>query len=393
MKRRGFILIALGLIALVLLGLGLFLALSPETAKGQAALDRKNLTTIDFLDVGQGDSILIRSPEGKTALIDAGPSKDVVPLLRKLGVTSINLVAVSHHHADHFGGMDDVIRAFRPKYFLASNSSHATPAYLKLLSLVRDSGMTAIFPTDASRKIELGSVVLTVLPQPPENHQDENDNSIALRVQHGAFLVLLTGDSEARERAFWEANVPELVQNCTVLKLAHHGSRNGTDDRWLEIVRPKLAVASLGAANEYGHPHGQTLDLLDQRGIPLLRTDRDGTVEVVSDGKRWEIVGRPELARGPPDKSLEAQERDGKVTKEAKVTKVTKVTKEAKVTDRLIDLNSASLQELESLPGVGSVLARRIVEGRPYRTVDDLLKVKGIGEKRLAEIRLLVKVR
>jgi competence protein ComEC len=371
MKRLNLLLVALGLL--------LFPACSPT--QGQPALNRKNLATIDFLDVGQGDAILIQSPEGKTALIDAGPSKDIVPLLRNLGVTSVDLVAVSHHHADHYGGMDDVIRAFHPRFFLATHSSHTTPAYLKLLTLVRDSGLTAIFPTDATRKIELGSVVLTVLPQPPENHQDENDNSIGLRVQHGAFSILLTGDSEARERAFWEANVPELVQNCTVLKLAHHGSRNGLDARWLGIVRPKLAVASLGMANEYGHPHAQTLALIDQRGIPLLRTDRDGTVEVMSDGKRWEVAGRRELVRGTPDKPLEAPGRDGKITKEAKGS------------DRLIDLNSASLQELESLPGVGSVLARRIIEGRPFQAVEDLLGVKGIGAKKMAEIRLLVRVR
>src|SRR3954464_11997017 len=119
-----------------LLALGLALAVGPAPAQHSPEAVRPAVATIDFLDVGQGDAILIRSPEGKTALIDAGPSKDIVPLLGKLGVTSIALVAVSHHHADHYGGMDDVIRAFRPRFFLATNSSHTTPAYLKLLTLV-----------------------------------------------------------------------------------------------------------------------------------------------------------------------------------------------------------------------------------------------------------------
>jgi competence protein ComEC len=147
----------------------------------------QDTATIDFLDVGQGDAILIRSPGWKTALVDAGPSKEVVPLLRERGVRSIDLVVVSHHHADHYGGMDDVIKTFRPRFFLATDSSHTTPHYLKLLTLVRDSGIQAIFPTNRPRKIELGSVVLTVLPQPPENVEDENDNSIGVRVQHGSF--------------------------------------------------------------------------------------------------------------------------------------------------------------------------------------------------------------
>ena len=202
--------------------LALCLPAAPATAQDRSETTHDKTATIDFLDVGQGDAILIRSPEGKTALIDAGPSKEIVHLIRERGVKSIDLVVVSHHHADHYGGMDAVIKTFRPRFFLATDSSHTTPHYLKLLRLVRDSGITAIFPTTSPRKIELGSVVLTVMPQPPENLEDENDNSIGIRVQHGSFSTLLTGDSQAEERAFWERHVPDLIQNCTVLKLAHH---------------------------------------------------------------------------------------------------------------------------------------------------------------------------
>ena len=197
---------------------------------------------------------------------------------------SIDLVAVSHHHADHYGGMEAVIRAFRPRLFLATSSSHTSPHYLRLLRLVRDSGMQAVFPTATTRRINLGSVVLTVLPQPPEDKAEENDNSIGIRVRYGDFSALLTGDSEAGERAYWERHAPQLIRGCTVLKLAHHGSRNGTDARWLGLVGPQLAVASLGRGNEFGHPHPETLALLARHRIPLSRTDLDGTVTVVSDG-------------------------------------------------------------------------------------------------------------
>ena len=133
----------------LVVALGLLLAPSPATAQEKPALDPNTTATIDVLDVGQGDAILIRSPEGKMALIDAGPRKAIVPLLRKMGVKSIDIVVVTHHPADHYGGMDDVIRAFKPKIFLATDSTHTTPTYLKLLTLVRDSEMQAIFPTDA----------------------------------------------------------------------------------------------------------------------------------------------------------------------------------------------------------------------------------------------------
>jgi competence protein ComEC len=204
---------------------------------------------------------------------------------------------------------------------------------------------------------------------PPFDH-----NSIGIGVQHSSFSVLLTGDGEVRERALWEENVPDLIRDCTVLKLAHQGSRNGTDARWLGIVRPHLAVASLGKENGYGHPHPQTLALLARHEIPLLRTDLDGTVTMVSDGKVWEVSSHKSIARGPPDPG----ERLKRV---------------AKTDGQLIDINTATEAELESLPGVGPLIARKIIDGRPYGSVDELLQIKGIGIKRLAEIRPLATAR
>jgi beta-lactamase superfamily II metal-dependent hydrolase len=267
---------------------------------GQPPLAGSSRVNVAVLDVGQGDAILIRSPEGKTALVDAGPSHDVVRALREQGVTALDLVVVSHHHADHYGGMAEVIKAFAPRVFLASDSSHTSAHYLKLLELVRDRKIQAIVPGDSPRKVALGSVELTVFPQPPEDPHEENNNSVGLRLRYGNFSVLLPGDAEEPERSWWERVVPELCADATVLKLAHHGSRNGTDARWLALVRPRLAVASLGAGNEYGHPHPETLALLEQRKIPLLRTDKDGTIVIQSDGKQWQYSSHPELSRPAP---------------------------------------------------------------------------------------------
>ena len=359
----------------VALAIGLALVVGPAEAQ-QPRTPRASVATVEFLDVGQGDAILIRSPEGKTALIDAGPHKDLAAeLLRRRGIKSLDLVVVSHHHADHYGGMEEVIREFKPRVFLASASSHTTPRYLRLLELVRDRGIQAIQPTDRPRRIELGSVVLTVFPQAPEDRSEENNNSIGIRAQHGSFSVLLPGDAEQAERRWWERTVPRLCAGCTVLKLAHHGSHNGTDAPWLEMVKPELAVASMGKGNDYGHPSPQTLALLARLGIPLLRTDVDGTVTIESDGERWSVVSHKLAARGPPTaKARSNPNREGK----------------PRPGGARINVNTATLAELEALPGIGPVIARRIIEGRPYRSVDDLDRIKGIGKKRLEEIRPLV---
>jgi beta-lactamase superfamily II metal-dependent hydrolase len=197
--------------------------------------------------------------------------------------------------------MEEVVRGWKPRYFLAASSGHATRTYLRLLQAVEAEGITAIHPGARPRQIALGSVELTVLAQAPEDRREENNNSVCIRLKYGTFSVLLPGDGEAPERRWWLAHEPDLVRDCTILKLAHHGSRNGTDAHWLDAVRPELAVASMGRDNEFGHPHAETLSLLRRAGIPLLRTDQLGTIAIESDGHSWRVV-RPGLAarRGRP---------------------------------------------------------------------------------------------
>jgi competence protein ComEC len=352
---------------------------------------RNGAPLVEVLDVGQGDSILIRSPEGKVALIDAGPSKDVVSLLKRKGVTSIDIVFVTHHHADHYGGMSEVIKAFHPRYFVTTNSSHTTAAYLRLLRLVKEEGIQLIQPKATARRVEIGSIVLRIFPQPPPNAKEENDNSIGMRLEYGSFSMLLTGDSEEDERHWWVKNNPEMLRDCTVLKLAHHGSRNGTDASWLSLVKPKLTVASLGKDNEYHHPHPETVSLLKREGIPFLRTDQAGTVAIYTDGKTWRVNGVPQaVAARTTQESAGAEEPEPVPEKRRAPWRSSKT--QAR-TDSRINLNTASQQELETLPGVGEVTAQKIMKARPFDSVDDLTRVRGISESRLAKIRDEVVVR
>ena len=288
-------------VAGLVVAIAVMLLPAPAAAQRAARTQSAPVLTVDVLDVGQGDAILIRSPEGKTALIDAGPTRQAAAdWLRRKRVESVDLVVVSHHHLDHHGGMDAVVRDWKPRYFLATDSAHTTQSWLRLLQTVKSEGTTMVLPTAKPRRIELGSVTLTVLPQPPHDPDDENDNSIGIRLQYGGFSMLMTGDSEPPSRRWWLENCQEYLRDCSVLKLAHHGSHNGTDRNWLEVVRPELAVASLGSGNSYGHPHAQTLELLKAHQIPLIRTDQWGTITIVSDGETWNLVSSSSaLARRP----------------------------------------------------------------------------------------------
>jgi beta-lactamase superfamily II metal-dependent hydrolase len=392
----------------VLLGALLCLA---AAANGPSRADSGSLGTaaIEFLDVGQGDAILIRSPEGKTALVDAGTSSRVVDRLRERGVDQLDMVVVTHHHTDHYGGMDDVIRAFKPRLFVASNSGHTTSMWLKLLTLVRDSGMTAVQPTEEPRLIRLGSVEITVLPMAPEDLKEENNNSVGLRVRHGSVCALMTGDAEETARAWWVANCPELMRDCLVLKLAHHGSHNGTDAELLELVKPKLAVASLGVGNSYGHPHKEALELLEKYRIPLVRTDEMGTIRLRSDGRQLVVEGTDMVFDAGPgaggDAVLAAREPtsepstrvDGAIATasatEPDAVVGTDETKPATGDASTVNINTATTRLLRTLPGVGWFTARRIVRNRPYSRVDELGRVWGMDEARVGALRPYVRVK
>ena len=252
--------------------------------------------TVSFLDVGQGDAILIRSPEGKVALVDAGPSKDTLDVLKDEGVDKIDVVIASHHHADHIGGMAEVIKKYKPKVYVDSGSSHTSGVYKKVLSAVDAAGCQLVQPKkDSERKIELGSVVLRLFPQPPEDDRNENNNSVGIRLEYHDFSVLLTGDSEEGERAWWLKNADSsLYRRVAVMKAAHHGSRNGMNAEWLKATEPKLVVISCGEDNSYGHPHATTLRLLKRLNVPEKRTDVDGTITVESDDKTWKVKDRPD---------------------------------------------------------------------------------------------------
>lgn len=251
------------------------LSLGLAPAQGTGAL------TIRFLDVGQGDAVLITSPEGKSLLYDGGRSEAVLQAqLRKSGIRMLDLVAASHADADHITGLIPAVTLYRPRFFLNNGIAGTTQTWGKLVSAVKKAGTQGLVAKD--QVINLGSVKVTVLPPPPGMPQTEqNLNSVGLLVQYGTFRLLMTGDSETPETQAWLKKYPASVLGpVDVYKSIHHGARNGDHLAWLNAVRPRNVVVSVGP-NNYGHPTAEALALYRRVGATTYRTDQQGTVTVV----------------------------------------------------------------------------------------------------------------
>ena len=225
-----------------------------------------------FLDVGQGDAIVVRSPEGKVALIDAGRAW-ILGQLRVHGIDSIDLAIATHPHADHIGGMAEVLRELPVRYYMDNGTPHSTATYSNLMQVVEQSGVTYLQAT--ARTITLGSVSLRILPPAPD--AEGHNRSIGVLIEYGEFSAILTGDSEIEElNHFLDSGIDEV----TVLKAAHHGARNGVSPAWLAATRPRVVVISVGMGNGYGHPDPMAIRYYKAVSREIYRTDLHGEVTI-----------------------------------------------------------------------------------------------------------------
>jgi competence protein ComEC len=240
---------------------------------------------IRFLDVGQGDAVLIRAPDGRAVLYDGGQDGPrLLEQLERAGVTSLELVIASHNHADHVGGLVDAIERYRPRFVLENGIAHTTRTYERFLLAVAAAGSQRLAPT--RRTLSLGDVRLVVLPPPGDVALGHNDNSVGVRIEYGAFAATLLGDSQSAQQRWWLEHHADLLGAVSVHKSSHHGSRNGDTRALVERLRPDMVVISVGGGNRYGHPHEQALARYRDVGARIFRTDAHGTITVLagSDG-------------------------------------------------------------------------------------------------------------
>lgn len=250
--------------------------------------------SLHFLDVGQGDATAIRTPAGRWVLVDAGPAdarwdagrRIVAPFLRRQGVRRISVVVVSHAHADHLGGVGAVLDRLPAGIVVEPGVAVADSLYAALLGRLDADGI-AWHPARRGERFELDGVRFTVLHPDTawaEWGFDLNEDSVVLLVEYGAFQAVLTGDIGLPAERLLRGRVGAV----DLLKVGHHGSRGSTGAAWLTELRPKVAVVPVGV-NRYGHPAPETLARLAAAAVDVRRTDRDGAITVVTDGRTMRV--------------------------------------------------------------------------------------------------------
>jgi competence protein ComEC len=265
---------AAGVIALCLLGEGLWGALHPSLE-------------LTFVDIGQGDAAVIRAPDGRAVVVDGGGggrsdvgARVLAPYLARIGVRRLSLVILTHPHPDHAGGLAEILLRYPTDELWTNGQEGNDPSVRALLA----AAATRQVPHRPPRSLQLGAVTLDVLAPrnehgviAPDPLASENDNSLVVRLRYGGRAVLLTGDVEAdAERALLRSRLGPV----DVLKVPHHGSRTSSSEPLLSTLRPRWAIASLGAGNRYLFPHPDVVARYRAVGASFLRTDRDGAVRV-----------------------------------------------------------------------------------------------------------------
>lgn len=242
--------------------------------------------TITFLDVGQGDAILIETPDGVDVLIDGGRGRGVLAeLARVLGPfdRTIDMVVATHHDADHIGGLIPVLERYRVSTLLVTENTNDTSVSRTFVTASGDEGAEIIYARVGQEFMLGASTTMAVLfPATDPTQMESNASSIVVRVSYGATDILLTGDAPSSVERYLVETYGAALES-EILKAGHHGSRTSSVREFVEVVGPEYGVISAGTDNSYGHPHDEVLDTFRGAGAIVLQT-MDGTVQFVSDG-------------------------------------------------------------------------------------------------------------
>ncbi len=246
------------------------------------------LLEINYLDVGQGDSIFAVLPDGKTLLIDASISSQsdkIISYIKNEGYTSIDYVVATHPHADHIGGMTAVLKEFAVGVMYMPDVTTNTKTFENMLDIIEEREIVVKRAKAGVTIYEDDSFSVKILAPNSEGYSDLNDYSAVLRIEYGKRAFMFMGDAHVLSEDEIKADV-----SCDVVKVGHHGSRTSSGENFVKRTGAKYAVFSLGEGNDYGHPHDESIERWENAGAEILRTDLMGNIVVTTDGDKMAVT-------------------------------------------------------------------------------------------------------
>lgn len=264
---------------------------TPTASMTENGAPTQEVLTVRFLDVGQGDSILLTCGD-ESMLIDGGPVEQgqfLVSRLSRLDIDALTYVVNTHPDEDHCGGLAGVLARYPVQHVYSPVTEHSTRAFENMVKYAAEQGRELEIP-QTGEGWSLGAAHVQVLG-PVQDYEDSNNKSLVLRVRYGQISFLFTGDMEQRaEEDLLDAGIDV---HADVLKVGHHGSETASSQRFLEAVNGSTAVICVGEDNDYGHPHTSVLERLEELGVRVYRTDTLGEIILTTDGSTLRITTDP----------------------------------------------------------------------------------------------------
>lgn len=288
MKNKRLVSIIIALIVFAVFGAGSYLF-------GDEILDSKNINSnlqtentivVNYLDVGQGDSEFIQLPNGKCMLIDASTSNygtAIANRITALGYTKIDYLVATHPHADHIGGMKQIVESFDIGEIYMPMVSTNTQTYENLLQAISDKGLSIKTAKAGTVVLDEDELRIEMLAPVNSAYNGLNNYSAVIKIKYGDTVFLFMGDAEMLSESEIMSTYSKEDLKADVLKVGHHGSNTASMPEFINAVSPKYAVIEVGEGNSYNHPHAEALEALDNAGAKVYRTDIKGNISVVSD--------------------------------------------------------------------------------------------------------------
>lgn len=347
--------------------------------------------SVDFIDVGQGDSILIQTTNGENILIDAGTQsagQKVVSYLKEKDVGTLDMIVATHPHADHIGGLIPVLNEINVDKFVDSGMEHTSKTYENLLNLIDEKDIDFEIPKIGD-KYSFQNFDMEVL-HVDANAKNANDASIALKGEYDDVSFMLTGDAEKEAERQMVNSSFNLKSN--VYKAGHHGSNTSSTQSFINKVKPETSILSYGEGNSYNHPSSDVVKRLDKAGSDIYSTAEEGNIEVMANGVIHNVSANKMDLK--PEKPKPEPEPDPKPEPEPE--KPSKPKPEKPEVTFPLNINKASAEELKELDGIGDTLSKRIVNYRKkhgnFKNKSDIQNVKQLGPATYKKIKGKIKV-